>query len=117
MPTTWADLLQPGSATDFFSRRAFPPFEPNATAYSRANALWLAELSRLVYRHDVEEDNACLRPGRTHVLKRSGLRQRAFLISEKTNTKAMLVEPIAGPAYAALVFRGTQRSYKDAKTD
>jgi triacylglycerol lipase len=117
MPTTWDDLLRPGSATDFFSRREFPPFEPHAAAYSRPNALWLAELSRLVYRHDVEEENSPPRPGRSHFLKRVGLKQRAFLISEKTNTKAMLVEPIAPPAFAVLVFRGTQRSYKDARTD
>jgi triacylglycerol lipase len=117
MPTTWDDLLRPGSATDFFSRRAFPPFEPQASSYSRANALWLAELSRLVYRHDVEEENPPPRPGRTHFLKRAGLRQRAFLISKETNTKAMLVEPLAPPAFAVLVFRGTQRSYKDARTD
>jgi triacylglycerol lipase len=117
MPTTWDDLLRPGSATDFFSRRAFPPFEPQTVAYSRANSLWLAELSRLVYRHDVEEDNPCPRPSRTHFLKRAGLRQHAFFISEKTNTKAMLVEPVAPPAFAVLVFRGTQQSYRDAKTD
>lgn len=117
MRTTWDDLLRPGSATDFFSRREFPPFEPEAAGYSRANALWLAELSRLVYRHDVEEVNPPPRPGRSHFLKRVGLKQRAFLISEKTNTKAMLVEPISPPAFAVLVFRGTQRSYKDARTD
>jgi triacylglycerol lipase len=117
MPTTWDDLLRPGSATDFFSRRAFPPFEPQAAAYSRANALWLAELSRLVYRHDVEEVNPPPRPRRSHFLQRAGLRQCAFLISEKTNTKAMLVESIGPPAFAVLVFRGTQRSYRDARTD
>jgi triacylglycerol lipase len=117
MPTTWDDLLRPGSATDFFSRRTLPPFEPHAAAYSRANALWLAELSRLVYRLDVEEANPPPRPGRSHFLRRAGLKQRAFFISEKTNTKAMLVEPIAPPAFAVLVFRGTQRSYKDARTD
>jgi triacylglycerol lipase len=117
MPTTWDDLLRPGSATDFFARKEFPPFDPQAAAYSRANALWLAELSRLVYRHDVEEDNFPPRPGRSHFLKRGGFKQRAFLISEKTNTKAMLVEPLGPPAFAVLVFRGTQRSYKDARTD
>jgi triacylglycerol lipase len=117
MPTTWDDLLRPGSATDFFARKEFPPFDPQAAAYSRTNALWLAELSRLVYRHDVEEINPPPRPRRSHFLYRAGLKQRAFLISEKTNTKAMLVEPLGPPAFAVLVFRGTQRSYKDARTD
>jgi triacylglycerol lipase len=118
MPTTWDDLLRPGSATDFFSRRQFPPFEPQATtAYSRVNAMWLAELSRLVYRHDIEEDTRPPSPGRIHFLRRAGLEQCAFFISEKTNTKAMLVESTAAPTFAVLVFRGTQRSYKDARTD
>jgi triacylglycerol lipase len=118
MPTTWDDLLRPGSATDFFSRRQFPPFEPQATTvYSRVNAMWLAELSRLVYRHDIEEDTRPPSPGRIHFLRRAGLEQRAFIISEKTNTKAMLVQSRTPPAFAVLVFRGTQRSYKDAKTD
>lgn len=53
----WQDLLFPGNAKDFFGRRPFPVFEPDAERYSPVNALWLAELSRLVYRHDSEEDN------------------------------------------------------------
>ena len=116
MPTSWDDLLRPGSATDFFSRRKFPRFEVQAAGYSRANALWLAELSRLVYRRDAGEQNSP-RLGRSYFLNQAGLKQRAFLISEKTNTTAMVVEPILPPAYAVLVFRGTQQTYRDARTD
>ena len=85
MPTTtWQDLLDPGGATDFFSRREFPPFEPEAAAeYNHANALWLAELSRLVYRHDVEEDTPVPQPTRTSFLEKAGLKQhpsRAYIV-------------------------------------
>ena len=117
MPTTWDDLLRPGSATDFFARKEFPPFDPHAASYSRANALWLAELSRLVYRHDIEEENFPPRPGRIHFMRQAGLEQRAFFISEETNTTAMLVESTTPPTFAVLVFRGTQQSYKDVMID
>ena len=39
--------MNPGAANDFFTRREMPPFEVDATGFSRANALWLMELSRL----------------------------------------------------------------------
>jgi triacylglycerol lipase len=108
MPTTtWQDLLDPGGATDFFSRREFPPFEPEAAVeYNHANALWLAELSRLAYRHDVEEDKPVPQPTRTSFLEKAGLKQRAFFVSPKTDTQAMLIEPMVSPPFAVLVFRG-----------
>ena len=40
--------------------------------------MWLAELSRLVYRHDIEEDTRPPYPGRIHFLRQAGLEQRAF---------------------------------------
>ncbi|HEX8873177.1 MAG TPA: lipase family protein [Nitrosospira sp.] len=114
--TTWQDLLQPGRATDFFSRRKFPPFDPEATwNYSRANALWLAEFSRLIYRHDIEEEDPPWQPTRTSLLEKAGFRQRRFFISQ--NTQAMLVESVAAPLFAVLVFRGTERSLNDLITD
>jgi len=91
--TTWNDLLKPGDANDFFTR-TFPPFEPEATTYSRANALWLAELCRLVYRDgDV-----------TELLGRGGLKQVGERFDDG-NTEAFLVR--APNVFAALVFRGT----------
>jgi hypothetical protein len=89
--TTWNDLLKPGNANDFFTRE-FPPFEPDATAYSRANAMWLAELCRLVYRDD----------GRQQFLDRVNLKEVKPFNQE--GTQAFLVE---GPSFAALVFRGS----------
>jgi hypothetical protein len=115
--TTWNDLLNPGAATDFFTRRAFPPFEPNTRSYSAANALWLAELSRLVYRHDIEEDTPPPQPTQSYFLEQAGCTRRQFFHSRKTGTQAMLVEFNGATPYAILVFRGTEQHIKDAITD
>lgn len=115
--TTWQDLLHPGDATDFFSRREFSPFDPNANGYNRDNALWLAELSRLVYRHDKEENNPPPQPTQTSFLQKAGFTQRQFFLSQKMDTQAMLVE-FGGPIpFSVLAFRGTEQSFKDLITD
>ena len=115
--TTWQDLLNPGGATDFFARREFPPFDPEAASeYSRTNALWLAELCRLFYRPDVEEVIAAPQPTRASFLEKAGLKQRAFFASSEMDTHAMLVEPMVSPSFAILVFRGTD-SNRDCVTD
>ncbi len=115
--TTWNDLLNPGEATDFFSRRAFPLFEPTTRSYSAANALWLAELSRLVYRHDIEETTPPPQPTQTYFLEQAGCTRRQFFHSRKTGTQAILVEFNGATPYAVLVFRGTEQRIKDAITD
>ena len=109
----WHELLYPGDATDFFRRRPFPPFVPNAQGFSPANALWLAELCRLVYRHDSEEDNPPPSPTRASYLKKAGFRQLDFFLSSKTDTQAMLVKFEGKKPFAALVFRGTELRIKD----
>ena len=116
-PTSWNDLLRPGQATDFFARREMPPFEPSARGYSPANALWLAELSRLVYRQDQEEVADPPTPTRGEFLANAGFSQRAFFLSAETDTQAMLVEREADPAFAVLVFRGTEQKLRDFVTD
>jgi triacylglycerol lipase len=115
--TSWHDLLHPGDARDFFSRRTFPAFDPTASAYHGGNALWLAELSRVVYRRDVEEEGSPLQPTRTSILAKAGFRQRNFFVSKKTDTQAMLIESIAPPVFAVLVFRGTEQKRKDFAKD
>ena len=113
-----ADLLSPGGANDYFTRRPLSPFEPNASAFSQANALWLMELSRIVYRRDVEE-GVNLVPPRSSFLHNAGLEQLAFFDGkdDTADTQAMLVRSIAGPQWAALVFRGTEDSVGDIVTD
>jgi hypothetical protein len=115
--TTWRDLLHPGDATDFFSRDPLPSFDPAASEYSRANAWWLAELSRLVYRHDVEEESPPPQPTRSSFLAKVRLRQRRFFASRVTDTQAMLVESESPPAFAVLAFRGTEQTVKDFLCD
>ncbi|MDD5389619.1 MAG: lipase family protein [Gallionellaceae bacterium] len=115
--TSWQDLLHPGDATDFFLRRPFPVFDPTTPAYSPINALWLAELSRLVYRHDAEEDVPPPLPTRTHFLEHAGFTQRQFFHSKETGTQAMLVESGGTLPFTVLVFRGTEQSVKDYLTD
>ena len=106
--TSWSDLLRPGDATDFFTRVSpWPAFDPTAAAFSEANALWLMELSRLVYRHDVEEESPPPQPTRASFLQRAGLRQQAFFLDAASDTQAMIVEAI-DRSYAVLVFRGTE---------
>jgi triacylglycerol lipase len=92
--TTWEDLLEPGKATDFFAH-PHAPFHPFATAYDEANAWWLAELSRLVYRTE----------GRKPFLDRAGLDEVAFF--DEKDTECFIVHA-RDKTWAALVFRGTE---------
>ena len=113
---TWEQLLYPGNSTDFFAREKFPSFDPDAGGYSQANALWLAELSRLVYRHDREEGNPPPEPTRTSFLEKADFSQKSFHLCRETDTQAMLVERTDG-AFAVLAFRGTEQTIQDYLTD
>jgi pimeloyl-ACP methyl ester carboxylesterase len=91
--TTKEELLNPGGATDFFAHIP-APFHPEATGYDDANAWWLAELSRLVYRSQ----------GRKPFLDRAGLDEvKPFDVAE---TECFIVRA-RDRKWAALVFRGT----------
>src|SRR5437763_6906378 len=109
--TTLADLTNPGAANDFFTRRRLPPFDPEAKGFSLANALWLIELARLVYRRD----NVV--PPRGSFLRQAGLEEFRFFDDQPTDTQAMLVRSTSGPKWAALVFRGTEGNVQDVITD
>jgi triacylglycerol lipase len=109
--TTWAELLHPGDADDFFDLPVFPPFDASLTSYSADNAWWMAELSRLVYRHDVPE-KAPLTPSRAFFLAKAGLRELNFFANDKIGAQAILVAS-EQPGFAALVFRGTEQGIAD----
>lgn len=115
--TTMNDLLYPGKATDFFSRRPFPLFDPSTSTYSPANALWLAELSRLVYRHDHEEEAPPPQPTQTGFLEKAGCTKRQFFLSHETGTQALLAEFGVAMPFAVLAFRGTEQNVKDFIVD
>ncbi|RZK99443.1 MAG: lipase family protein [Rubrivivax sp.] len=114
--TTWQDVLRPGDANDFFTRVAMPAFNPGTSSYVEGNALWLAELSRLVYRHDTEESQPPPLPTRSSFLAKVGLVQRRFFLCAETDTQAMLVTSGSPPQFAVLVFRGTDTE-RDRITD
>lgn len=78
MISEWSDLFRPGEASSFLDRRPLPLFHPQATAFDAKNAWWLAELSRLVYRHDIEGRPFLPQPHRTEFLAQVGLRLVAF---------------------------------------
>lgn len=115
----WHDLLYPGDATDFFKRVPMPPFDRNASGYSADNARWLMELSRLVYRHDKEESQPPPQPTRDSFLAGAGFKLTGFFQfeSDDIDIQAMLVESLAQPPFAVLVFRGTEQNSGDLKTD
>ncbi len=118
--TTLKDLMNPGAAEDFFTRRTMPPFQPDADpkAFNLANALWLMELSRLVYRREPPEPNP--HPTlRTKFLGPQNLKEIAFFNKKDTtaDTQAILVQSTSGPQWAALVFRGTERKPTDLISD
>ncbi len=104
---TVRDLLFPGLATDFFGRQQFPEFDTTLTGFQPVHALWLAELSRLVYRHDSEENDPPPSPTRRKYLENAGLRQVTF-VRAGDDTQAMLVARGTPPQLAVLAFRGTE---------
>jgi triacylglycerol lipase len=113
--TTWDDLLRPGNASSFFDRVPRPRFDPELRSYGRENAWWLAELSRLVYRHD-EPESAPLVPSRRSFLEGVGLREIRFFDGGAAGSQAILVVSDR-PAFAALVFRGTEQAASDFGAD
>jgi hypothetical protein len=115
--TTWDDLLRPGDAASFFDRVPLPEFDASSLSYSSSNAWWLAELSRIIYRHDVEEEPDPPKPRRSTFLARAGLHQLAFFESREAGTQAFLVESTGARRFAALVFRGTERDPRDVASD
>lgn len=109
--TSWNDLLYPGEAKDFFSG-AFPPFDPTTSRYLSGNALWLAELSRLVYRNPPLP----LPTGNAFPAGTTCLRHRFFNATE-TDTQALLIEFGGAAQFAVLAFRGTEQKSRDITTD
>lgn len=100
------DLFNPGAVEEYF--RFEPPvvFDPSATsAFSRGNALWLAEFSRLIYRRGADE--LALPPEwrtRDNILAEQGWRETHCLAQGSTRAAVMVQD---GLRAACVVFRGT----------
>jgi len=101
------DLFNPGAATDFFSASGLLPFDPRLTrSFSRRNALWFAEFSRLVYRQGVDEvKQRALKPSRAEILAGvSDWRETDFYLRHDTQAALFVNDSLR---CACLVFRGT----------
>lgn len=104
---SWSALLNPGKATQYFNID-YPKLSLDASAYSSSTALWLAELSRLIYRKDKNKKNKLIIPNRSEILKKVALQEtRCF---SQRHTTGAIIECQQAVQFAVLVFRGTQES-------
>jgi len=104
----WKALLQPGQATTYFVGHQNIPFQPEEAAFSRANAWWLAELSRLIYRQERNElGSAAQPPTRQDILNAVGLQEIAFFDNNGTQGALVASARPDPDTFAVLVFRGT----------
>ena len=113
---SWDAVVKPGKATKFFDVLDQTRFEADATSYSKINAWWLAELCRLIYREERDENKKAKPPTRQQALEKVQLAEIEFF--NEGPTEAALIKPksTAGAQFAALVFRGTT-DVKDWLTD
>jgi hypothetical protein len=106
-------LIDPGHATNFFDLFSGLAFKPDLDEFDVTNALWLAELSRLIYRRSGE---VASHEGKTRAdfLGIKALKEEAFFSVRGTD-----VAVIDGGAFRVLVFRGTEppRLAEDFLTD
>ena len=103
---SWQAVLNPGAAEDFFRIHHPGPFNAASCAFDPANAWWLSEISRLIYRRDATEGVAGV-SSRNDYLVRARLTERRFF--NRPGVQAALVQSLADDetAFAVLVFRGT----------
>lgn len=105
---SWNAILRPGLGEPYFTVDPLPAFEAGRADFSPVNAYWLSELSRLIYRPDIDElgEKAPV-PTRAEILGRVGLEEQTR-IGRGTNYGTVVgTPPEAAGGFAALVFRGT----------
>ncbi len=111
MPTQfdngWTALTNPGKAIHYFNMD-YPKIQLDTSVYSNSNALWLAELSRLIYRKDKNKQNKPITPTRSEILNQVALQETHWF--SRGNIHCAIIEPLEHVAdkFAVLVFRGTQ---------
>lgn len=109
---TWKALLNPGAASDHFQSGDIPAFDPCAENYAPANAVWLCELSRLIYRKGMDEIGHVARPPfRNDILKKVGFREHRFFNRPGVQCAIVVSENMRNDAFAVLVFRGTKGTF------
>jgi len=107
LDTSWEALVHPERATDFFAGPEPAGFDVEAPGYSALNAWWLAEISRLVYRRELDEESGFTGETRRAILNRAGLDEVAFI--HEPLAQCAIVKPLdpAEPQFVVLVFRGS----------
>ena len=101
---SWQALLRPGDAGTFFSLHPKPVFDVDAADFHPANAWWMAEMSRLIYRDDEPPDLAG-KCSRGDILSCVNLSESVF--ASHQNAQWALNLAAARQPFAVLVFRGT----------
>ena len=105
----WKALLKPGEATNFFDVNNPQEFQAATSEYSKINAWWLAELSRLIYKEESDEaGNKAKGSSRNHILKKVNLREVRFFNNDGTQCTLIESQDTAN-SFAILVFRGTSK--------
>lgn len=109
---SWEALVRPGEGNSFFHRpeegKAAGPFRPEKTGYDPANAWWMSEMCRLIYRRGPEEAaNGGPRRSRGEILETVGLREVRFFYKPTVQCGIFATRPGRKNGFAALVFRGT----------
>ena len=107
-------LFAPGRAENFFEIADLPAFDAaQNTTFSRTNALWLSEFSRLIYRQGSDEVKYATGTTRNEILEPHGWRETAFLCLPSVQAAVFESDDRRS---AALVFRGTL-GLRDLLTD
>ena len=91
---SWQALFTPDETTKYFSGK-YPKMQLKFKTYNKINAVWLAELSRLIY-----QKNSSIR---RKVLNSVQLQETRFF--DHSNTQCNVIE---AENFAVLVFRGSQ---------
>lgn len=108
---SWSALSRPGEASDYFDLEIPEGINVNTAEYSPANAWWLAELSRLIYRADGEATEREGPGGKVSnckdILAQVNLHE-LFSFSDRGILGSVIVPEETGrDQFAVLVFRGT----------
>ncbi len=104
----WEDVFRPGNAVDFFNGVQHHSFETGNPKFSRVNAWWLSEMSRIVYvKGPYERDGDSQIAIRNSYLHDVGLEECKFYNSKYV--QCSVVRPLVrnDNSFAVLVFRGT----------
>lgn len=89
----------PQITTQFFCYNPLPQFEPETASFSLANAWWLSEVSRIIYKEGRG-------PLRNHYLEPTGLQETTFFDKDGIQC-ALLESEDPNHGFVIVVFRGT----------